>query len=81
LTADVGYGFSTVSTGWSAVTLALNKTRDGGKSWAVMGGTTPGSGAIRILPLGEKHLIAFTGQGIVSTQDEGKTWRTEWPAQ
>jgi hypothetical protein len=81
INAKLGYGFSTSSTGWSSVTVALNKTEDGGRSWKQVGAPAEAAGRISLLPLDQGGFMVFTGLKILSTQDEGKTWHTEWPVE
>lgn len=73
-----GYGFSTVSTGWSVNTIGLNKTKDGGKTWERIGTVVDGAGIMPIRFVNGR-LFVFTGQRLLSTADEGQTWNTEWP--
>jgi hypothetical protein len=76
----IGYGFKTQSMGWSINTVALFKTTDGGQSWIPVGTPLEGVGIMPIRYLGDT-LYVFTGKSLVSTADEGKSWKTEWPQQ
>lgn len=76
----VGYGLSVVSTGWSTVTVALNKTTTGGKEWVRMGVPIESSGPSQIRLVGSRVFV-FTGRQLLSTADDGKTWKVDWPLQ
>lgn len=76
-----GYGLSLVSMGMKSSTFTLSKTTDGGKTWQPVG--TPlesGSTSTPLqLQLAGNLPLVFTGRQLLSTIDDGKTWRTEWP--
>ena len=74
-----GYGFKMAAMGWSTTTLGMNRTQDGGKTWEPVGTPIVASGQTRMVATGPKELVVYTGQQIVSTRDEGATWRVEWP--
>lgn len=73
-----GYGLSTLSMGWSTVTGVLNKTDDGGKTWVQTGKPLElaGLAPVRVI---DGVVYVHTGKELVSTVDEGATWKTEWP--
>ena len=76
----LGYGVSVASTGWSTVTLALNKTVDGGRAWQRIG--LEWLWRIKEEPtvrLAGKTLFVFTGRELLSTTNEGQSWKVEWP--
>jgi hypothetical protein len=79
MSAKSGYGFSTSAMGWTTTTVAFNKTEDGGKSWSPVGTPAAASGRMNLVPLDPGSFVVFTGTKILSTRDEGQTWRTEWP--
>jgi hypothetical protein len=73
-----GYGVAVTSTGWSGVTLALNKTVDGGKLWTKVGTPVEATGAATVRVVGDTVFV-FTGKQLLSTRDDGSTWVVEWP--
>lgn len=76
--SERGYGVSVVSTGWSSVTMTLNKTVDGGKLWSKVGTPIEATGAASVRLVGNTVFV-FTGKQLLSTRDEGSTWIVEWP--
>jgi hypothetical protein len=76
--SQIGFGFKTQSRGWSINTVALFKTADGGRSWSAVGSPLEGVGIMPIRYLGDS-LYVFTGEKLVSSADEGRTWQIEWP--
>jgi hypothetical protein len=73
-----GWGLTTQSTGWSTVTLALNKTATGGRQWAKVGAPFEAAGPSSVRVLGDTVLV-YTGKQLLSTKDDGATWTVEWP--
>ncbi|HRE16935.1 MAG TPA: sialidase family protein [Rhodocyclaceae bacterium] len=74
--ANLGYGFSTVSTGWSTVTSILNKTTDGGKTWAKIGKPIETNGLLHVR-LVQGTVFVYTSKQLLSTSDDGETWKVE----
>lgn len=74
-----GYGLSTLSMGWSTVTGILNKTDDGGKTWVQTGKPLELSGPVPVRVI-DGVVYVYNGKEVVSTADEGTTWKSEWPA-
>ena len=74
-----GYGFKTSAMGWSSVTLQMNRTQDGGKTWEPTGTPVVATGQSRIQPGTGGELVVYSGQQVLSTRDAGNTWRVEWP--
>jgi hypothetical protein len=73
-----GYGVTVLSTGWSTLTMALNKTSSGGKQWARVGTPFETTGPASVRVLGDTVFV-YTGKQLLSTRDEGATWTVEWP--
>jgi|GEM_PF-3487152 len=74
--ANVGYGFSTVSTGWSTVTSILNKTTDGGKTWVKLGKPIETHGLLHVR-LVQGAVFVYTSKQLLSTNDDGENWKVE----
>lgn len=81
LSADIGYGAIGAGMGWSTSKVNLSKTLDGGATWATEPTPIEVKMAVQILPISERELVVFTGLGIQSSRDNGRTWQQEWPAQ
>lgn len=76
--AKVGFGLSTIGTGWSSVTVTLMKTDDGGQTWTPVGNTIDISG-VGPIAYSAGRLFVPSGKALFSTADEGATWAVEWP--
>ncbi|HPT51576.1 MAG TPA: sialidase family protein [Accumulibacter sp.] len=80
LSKQLAFGLRKVSTGWDTVQMTLSKTEDGGKTWRDSGVPfTVSTGMPRLLGLGSREIVVFTGTDIRSTIDDGMTWKVEWP--
>ena len=78
LGAMTGFAFRIKSHGWSANNLILIKTTDGGKNWSDAGTVIRGEGTMDVRAA-QGRIFVNTPAKLLSTADEGKTWRTEWP--
>lgn len=76
--ASTGYGFTTQSRGWSTITVAMNKTTNGGQSWSPVGTPIESVGLVPVRVV-DKTVFVFTGLQLLSTSDQGASWRPEWP--
>ena len=79
-TSELGYGSEVVSTGWSSVTSTLSKTFDRGESWKRFGTPFESSGSLTILRRAGGELIVHHRGGILTSADEGATWKKIWPS-
>lgn len=71
-------GLVTKTTGWSTVTQGIRRSADGGKSWKDLGTPIEIDGAASLL-VAPESLYVLTGSRLMSSTDEGQTWKVEWP--
>lgn len=74
-----GYGLTLLHRGWNTITVALNKTEDGGRSWKALGQPLeiPGGSTLHVLGRGE--ILIFGADRMLTSRDEGQTWEHTWP--